>query len=125
WVVQAFDRWERHQAEWGKTLFYRTGELSLNQEWTSNLKASKSVLDRLGVENRVVAHDELVRHFPQVNVDGIDFGFFVPSTGVLKAREGCVAVAQAFQKKGGRILTAKAAPGHQSGGRLLEVTLAT
>jgi sarcosine oxidase len=125
WAVQAFDRWESRQAEWGKTLFYRTGELSLNREWTSNLKASKAVLDKLGIENRVIAHDELTNHFPQVNLDGIDFGFFVPSTGVLKAREGCVAVAQAFQKKGGRILTAKAAPGHQSDARLHEVTLTT
>jgi glycine/D-amino acid oxidase-like deaminating enzyme len=124
WVVQAFDRWERRQAEWGKTLFYRTGELSLNREWTPNLKDSKTVLDKLGVENRVIAHDELVRRFPQVNVAGIDFGFFLPSTGVLKAREGCVAVAHAFQQKGGRILIGKASPGKQSGGRLREVTLA-
>jgi glycine/D-amino acid oxidase-like deaminating enzyme len=125
WVIEALQRWNARQAEWGKTLFYQTGELSLAREWTANLKDSKIVLDRLGVENHVIPHDDLVRRFPQVNVDGIDFGFYVPSTGVLKAREGCVAVAQAFQKKGGRLIAAKAEPGAQAGGRLRDVKLAT
>ena len=125
WVVQALDRWRARQTEWRKTLFYHTGELSLVAGWTENLRNSKTVLDKLGVENRVIPHDELTRRFPQVNVDGIDFGFFVPSTGVLKAREGCVAVAQAFQQKGGQFIVAKAVPGRDSGGRLHEVTLST
>jgi sarcosine oxidase len=125
WVIQAFDRWKARQAEWGKTLFFQTGELGLVPEWTRNLRSSKTVLDKLGVDNQVIPHDELVRRFPQINVERIDFGFYVPSTGVLKAREGCVAVAQAFQKKSGRFITAKAAPGRHSNGRLQDVTLAT
>ena len=59
-----------------------------------------------------------------MNADGIDFGFFVPSTGVLKAREGCVAVAQALQRKGGRLVVAKAEPGRRSGRALQDVLLA-
>jgi sarcosine oxidase len=124
WVVQAFDRWRARQAEWGRTLFFQTGELSLNQEWTPYLKSSKAVLDKLGVENHVIQHDDLIRKYPQVNADGIDFGFFVPSTGVLKAREGCVAVAQALQRKGGRLVVAKAEPGRRSGRALQDVSLA-
>ena len=59
WVVQAFDRWRARQAEWGRTLFFQTGELSLNQEWTPYLKSSKAALDKLGVENYVIQHDDL------------------------------------------------------------------
>ncbi len=125
WVVQAFDRWKARQAEWGRTLFFQTGELSLNQEWTPYLKSSKEALDKLGVENYVIKHDDLIRKYPQVNADGIDFGFVVPSTGVLKAREGCVAVAQAFQRKGGRLVVAKTEPGRRSGRTLLGVSLGT
>jgi glycine/D-amino acid oxidase-like deaminating enzyme len=125
WVIQAFDRWKARQAEWGRTLFFQTGELSLNQEWTPYLKSSKAALDKLGVENYVVKHDDLIRKYPQVNADGIDFGFVVPSTGVLKAREGCVAVAQAFQRKGGRLVVARTEPGRRSGRALLTVSLAT
>lgn len=125
WVLQALDRWRARQAEWGRTLFFHTGELALLPEWTDNLRRTKSVLDKLGVENHVVPHDELRRRYPQVNVEGIDFGFHVPATGVLKAREGCVAVSDAFQKKGGTLVVANAQPGHQSGGRLRDLTLST
>jgi glycine/D-amino acid oxidase-like deaminating enzyme len=113
------------QAEWGRTLFFQTRELSLNQEWTPYLKSSKAALDKFGVENYVITHDDLIRKYPQVNVEGIDFGFFVPSTGVLKAREGCVAVAQAFQRKGGQFIVGKAEPGRRTGRALQDVSLAT
>jgi sarcosine oxidase len=125
WVIQAFERWKMRQAEWGRALFFHTGELSLHQEWTAYLESSKAALDKLGVENHVIRHDDLIRQYPQVNLDGIDFGFFVPSTGVLKAREGCVAVAQAFQRTGGRIVVGKAEPGRREGRVLQEIRLAT
>src|SRR5207244_7181228 len=34
WVLQAFDRWQAREAEWGRRLFFRTGQLSLAREWT-------------------------------------------------------------------------------------------
>ena len=37
WVLQAFDRWQAREAEWGKKLFFRTGQLSLAPEWTKEL----------------------------------------------------------------------------------------
>src|SRR6185436_19694862 len=37
WVLQAFDRWQAREAEWGKRLFFRTGQLSLAREWTKEL----------------------------------------------------------------------------------------
>ena len=48
---------------------------------------------------------------------------FTPGTGVLKAREGCQAVADAFQKGGGHFTIARASLGRQAGGRLQDVTL--
>jgi glycine/D-amino acid oxidase-like deaminating enzyme len=60
-----------------------------------------------------------------MNPEGVGVALFEPTTGVLKAREGCIAVAEAFQKKGGRFRIGKAQPGRQSGSRLLDVTLGT
>src|SRR5437763_6447833 len=34
WVLEAFDRWKAREAEWGKKLFFRTGQLSLAPDWT-------------------------------------------------------------------------------------------
>ena len=124
WVMEAFDRWDARQAEWGgQPLFYRTGQLTLAREWTRNLRATKKVLDRNGVENEVIEHDDLVRRYPQFNHDDIAFGFYLPSTGVLMAKKGCLAVAQAFERKGGSVVMAKAAPGRRSENTLQELTL--
>lgn len=125
WVLQAFDRWKAREAEWGKKLFYQTGQLSLANEWTRELTATRTVFDKLGVKYEVIKHDELVRQYPQMNLQSIDFAMQTPSTGVLKSREGCVAVAQAFEKKGGRLLTAKVDVGRSSGGTLQDVTTST
>ena len=123
WVVEAFTRWKRRQAEWGRTLFFETGQIQLAREWTTDLKESKTVLDRVGVETDILTHADLVRRFPQVNAEGINLGLYTPSTGVLKAREGCQAVADAFQNKGGHFTIARASLGRQAGGKLQDVTL--
>jgi sarcosine oxidase len=125
WVLQAFDRWQAREAEWGKKLFYRTGQLSLATDWTKELTETRKVFDRLGVKYDVLNHDDLARQYPQMNTRGIEVAMSTPSTGVLKAREGCVAVAQAFEKKGGRFVTAKVELGTRSGNTLQDVALST
>ena len=126
WVMQAFGRWEMRQQEWrGRPLFYRTGQLTLSRGWTPYLRASKEVLDRHGIDNEVVPHDELSRRYPQFNHQDIEFGFYVPSTGVLMARRACFAVAGAFESAGGKLITARAKPGRHVGGKLMEIELST
>ncbi len=124
-MLQAFDRWQAREAEWGKKLFFRTGQLSLATEWTRELTETRKVFDRLGVKYDVVKPDDLRRLYPQMNMRDITVCLSTPSTGVLKAREGCVAVAQAFEKKGGRFVTAKVELGRRSGGALQDVALST
>jgi sarcosine oxidase len=125
WVLQAFERWKAREAEWGRKLLFQTGQLSLTREWTKDLTDTRKVFDKLDVKYEVVKHDDLARRYPQITTQNIDFAMYTPSTGVLKAREGCVAVAQAFEKKGGRFLIAKAELGRQSGGMLQDVALST
>ena len=125
WVLQAFDRWQARQAEWGRTLFFRTGQLSLASEWTKELTDTKRVFDKLGVKYEVLKPDDLRRRYPQMNTANVEAAIYTPSTGVLKAREGCVAVAHAFEKKGGRYVTAKVELGQHTGNRLQDVVLST
>lgn len=123
WVVDAFERWKTREEEWGKKLFFQTGQITLLREWTDYLQSSKTVLDKLGLDNEVIQRAELIKRFPQFNYDDVELGFYVPSTGILKCREGCLAVAEAFQSKGGRFVMAKAEMGQRSGGKLREVKL--
>lgn len=123
WVVEAFARWKKRQAEWGRTIFFETGQVSFVPELTPALRETQAILDRLKVKTEVLGREELVRRFPQVNAEGMNYGIYTPGTGVLKAREGCQAVADAFQKAGGRFTIARASLGTQAGGKLQDVTL--
>jgi sarcosine oxidase len=125
WVLQAFERWQARQAEWGRTLFFRTGQLSLAPQWTTELTDTRKVFDKLGVKYDIVNPDDLRRQYPQMQTAGMAAAMYTPSTGVLKAREGCVAVAHAFEKKGGRLVTAKVELGTRAGGALQDVALST
>ena len=124
-MVKAFEQWTLREEEFGKKLFFRTGQLTLSRGLTRNLRQSKAVLDRLGLENEIIDRDELLRRFPQFNLEGVELGFYVPSTGIVKCRESCLAVAEALKNKGGQLTLAKADPGRRAGGRLQEVTLST
>ena len=118
WVLEAFGRWKARETEWGRKLFFETGQLSLTRGWTKELTDTRKVFDKLGVKYELLEHDDLARRYPQMNFESIDFAMYTPSTGVLKAREGCVAVAQAFEKKGGRLVTAKVALGQRASGHV-------
>jgi glycine/D-amino acid oxidase-like deaminating enzyme len=123
WVLEAFPRWKAREQEWGRRLFFETGRLLLAPEWDESLKKTKTVLDRQGVPNEVLSPIDLKRRYPQMSPEGVGVALFEPTTGVLKAREGCLAVAEAFQKKGGRFRIARALPGKQAGSRLVDVSL--
>jgi monomeric sarcosine oxidase len=123
WVLKAFEAWKARQEEFGRRLFYETGRLLLAPEWNESLKVTRSVLDRSGVPTEVLSPEELRRRYPQMSTERVGVALFEPTTGVLKAREGCLAVAEAFQKKGGKIRITRAQPGRQSGSRLLDLLL--
>jgi len=125
WVLEAFERWQTREAEWNRKLVFRTGQLTRAREWTREPPDTRQVFHGPGVKCQIVKHDDLVRNYPQMNMLSVDFGMYTPSTGVLKAREGCVAVAQAFERKGGTVLTAKVDLGTRSGGALQDVALST
>jgi sarcosine oxidase len=123
WVLEAFGRWKAREAEWGRRLFYETGRLLLAPEWNRSLETTKTALDKYRVPNERLSEGELRRRYPQMNPEGVGACLFEPTTGVLKAREGCIAVAEAFAKKGGRFRIARATPGHRAGSRLADVAL--
>jgi sarcosine oxidase len=123
WVLAAFERWRTREQEWGRKLLLETGRLLLSPEWSESLKVTKRVLDESHVPNEVLSHDELARRYPQMRPEGVGVALLEPTTGVLKAREGCIVVAEAFQRKGGRFRIAHARPGKRAGGRLVDVAL--
>ncbi len=125
WAVEALKRWKTREQEWERRLLYPTGQITLSREWTNTLQATKRVLDRLGVENERVEYDELAYRYPQFNLDEATVGHWVPSTGVLKCREGCLAVAEAFKGAGGQLTIARGTPNQRASGQLQSILLST
>ena len=82
WVLEAFDRWQAREAEWGKKLFFRTGQLSLAPDWTKELTETRKVFDHLGIKYDMVKLDDLVRRYPQMNMNNVGVAMYTPSTGV-------------------------------------------
>lgn len=121
WAIEALERWKQRQTEWEKRVLFETGQITFGSR--ASMQVTKTVLDRLGVDNEVIPPDELARQYPQFAHDAADYGFYTPSTGVLLCRESCLAVADDFMRKGGELIMAKAMPGRRAGGRLQEVTL--
>jgi glycine/D-amino acid oxidase-like deaminating enzyme len=125
WALEAMDRWRSREAEWGQTFFLQTGQVQLATEWTRALTETRKTFDRLKIAYEILSHDDVVRRYPQFDATGVEFAVFTPSTGVLRARESCHAVARSFEKKGGRILDARVEPGRRADHRLLDLQLST
>ncbi|MBI4519565.1 MAG: FAD-dependent oxidoreductase, partial [Gemmatimonadetes bacterium] len=126
-AITALNRWKEWQSEWGKSLerslYVRTGRLILRPAWDDFLNDTKRVLDKYGMANEVLDHDELARRYPQINLEENAVALYEHDAGILRARQACEAVAAAFQKQGGRMILAHAAPGRRAGGRLQEIAL--
>lgn len=123
WAIEAERRWLQREREFGRPLLLRTGRLELAPDWTDSLRATKALLEKHAVPVEVVAHDELRRRYPQMSPEGIAFALFEPTAAVLRARQACLAVAEAFEKKGGRLRHARAELGRRAGRRLESVAL--
>src|SRR4029453_5331245 len=126
WAMAAMELWKIREAEFGTRLFYQCGGLQVNREWTRQITATRAVFDKLKISYEVVKHEVLVKRWPQLATESVEFfGFYTPYGGVLKAHDACVAVARSFEKKGGKFLLAKAALGPRTSAKLQSLTLSS
>jgi glycine/D-amino acid oxidase-like deaminating enzyme len=62
-----------------------------------------------------------MRRWPQIHSDDVPVGLYnppEPGGSLLMAREGCLAVASAFERGGGKLRVGRAVPGESAGGAL-------
>lgn len=125
--IKAHDHWLNWQKEWDKPFIYSTGRLTLgNSQYKDEALQSQKDLSPYGIKSEVLNHDELQYRWPQLNLEGIETGLFFPGGAggsTVMARESCHAVADAFVKGGGKIITAKVMPGSQSANSMQFVDL--
>jgi monomeric sarcosine oxidase len=93
WSQRSLIHWKELFAATGDDeLFRKTGVLWLAEAENSQLRATKDVLKRNGVQFEELDRAELVARYPQINLDGIASGILEPDSGVLMARRAVIAV---------------------------------
>jgi glycine/D-amino acid oxidase-like deaminating enzyme len=122
--VRALELWKTHQEAWGRQLFHPTGVLWFcYEEYAEMIEASAAFAAKHGVEYVRFSREEAAKRYPQVFLDDLHHVVLDPSGGYLKAREGAMAVQEAFVREGGTYLQAMAQPGTMRAGKLEEVLL--
>ncbi len=123
WVIEAHTRWIRWQEEWGEDLLVPTGRLSFSPSLTDSMRTAKAVLDRNGVENEIIDHDELAYRWPQISPEGVGACHYEPTAAAIRAAHACRAVGHAFQRLGGELRIARATPRSNNGSSLTSLAL--
>jgi sarcosine oxidase len=91
WSQRSLVQWKELFSATGQQLFHETGVLWL-AAGGSREKQTVEVLQRCGVSHRALERTELLRSYPQINCDGVEFAIFEPSSGVLMARRAVTVV---------------------------------
>ena len=123
WAKEAMIRWEAREAEFGRRLMYQAGRLQLAPAWTPAFEATTKVFAGLGVPLERMSPDDIRKRWPQLDPVGMEAGLFEPGAAILRAREAIMAVANAFERKGGTLTIARGIPGRTAGSKLEDITL--
>lgn len=125
WAIAAMEQWKRRGEEFGTQLYFESGVLGVGR--TPPSATVRASFDKLKFPYEILSRDELSRRWPQIALDNAPdvVGFYQPGGGTIKAHASCVAVANAFQRKGGRFVLGKASIAPTSKGALRSVTLSS
>lgn len=120
---RAMGAWQEREREFGVPLIVPTGRLELASDWSPSLRATQSMLTRLGVATEALTPEDLRRRYPQMSFDGVGVGLLEPGAAVVRAKNAIIAAGQAFVRKGGTLAVQRARPGRATGRQLVDVEL--
>ncbi len=116
WAGRAIEMW-REWDEQGREMllprvFFTTSDLIMRDEWTEFLENTSRYWDETGVRYEVIDADEIRRRWPVIDVTGITVALWEQDAGVVRARRAIESVARVFERHGGQVTIAHAAPGN-------------
>ncbi len=100
WSVMSLAQGKEFFAAAGERLFHETGVLWLAGKDDSRVRHAAEVLARCGVAFEELSRKELEKRYPQIGLERITKGLLELQSGVLMARRGVTAVAEAAQRLG-------------------------
>ena len=113
WANLAMQRWRAWDEEWrdqlDAPLFYTTGDIILRDNPEDPMiRSSRAAWDALDVAYEVLTPDEVMYRWPVIDASEFTTALHETNAGVVRARRACAAVAKAFERAGGRIMTGRA-----------------
>jgi len=102
-AARALKLWEKYERRWKRQFLHRSGVLWMAAGRDDAFeRGSVGMLRAAKIKYQEVSATQMKKRWPQINVDGIEWGIFEPECGYLDARASCAAVVDAFVAAGGR-----------------------
>lgn len=99
---QALKLWHKHEKEWKRQFLIRTGVLWMAASGEDSFeRGSVEMLRRAGTKHEELSVRTIKKRWPQINLEGVNWGIYEPEGGYLIARIICQAVAERFVAEGG------------------------
>ncbi len=122
--VRALELWKSHQRDWGLQVFFPAGVLWFcYREKEPIIEDSRPFMERHGLEYQYFSLQEARKRYPHIFVEDLSHVVLDPYGGYLKAREGAMAVQEAFVREGGSYLQCRAKPGKMYNQRMHGIVL--
>jgi len=121
WQRRALGQWRELEEAAHRQLVVDTGVLWLAHRPDGFEAESFATLTRIGIPVERLSDVEVIRRWPQISVNDLEWALFEPEGGALMAREGVAAVADLFVAEGGTLLRDRVLPPDETdglGGRL-------
>ncbi len=94
WSQQSLAQWKELFAATRQPLFLETGVLWMAGKEGARLKETVAILKRCAVVFEEYDRSTLEKRYPQIGLDGIEYGILEPESGVLLARRAVAAVVE-------------------------------
>ncbi len=101
-AARALKLWSENERRWKHKFVHRIGVLWMaagqDDAWESG---SIAELKKVKIPFQQLSSRQLVKRWPQINFEGVEWGIFEPDCGYLTARTACRAVVEGFLREGG------------------------
>src|SRR5438874_1123020 len=122
-AARARQLWQQNEKLWHCQLFHPIGVLWLAAADDQYERESLALLREAGIPYTELSAQEIGQRWPQINLDGVQWGIHEPESGFLKTRASCQKVLEAFVGEGGEYKQAAVLPQCLEDGKLKDLPL--
>jgi glycine/D-amino acid oxidase-like deaminating enzyme len=110
-TLRALEIWKESERKWNRKIFTPCGVVRLEGKASTGAAKLLKVLKDSGAPHRHLTAAEATKQFPQFDFTRVESVIWEPKHGLLRARQGCQAVREAFEAEGGKFEQRALKPG--------------